>query len=40
MNKESVIHEIRVAIFKEVFGAKIILFGSKARGTDTKESDF
>jgi predicted nucleotidyltransferase len=40
MNKESIIQKIKETINKEVAGAKIILFGSKARGTDTKESDW
>lgn len=40
MNKESIKQKIKETISSEVAGAKVILFGSKARGTDTKESDW
>ncbi len=40
MDKELIKQKIRDTISGEVSGAKIILFGSRARGTDTKESDW
>jgi predicted nucleotidyltransferase len=40
MNKESIIQKIRETIAREVVGAKIILFGSRARGTENNESDW
>jgi predicted nucleotidyltransferase len=40
MSKESIIQKIKDAISNEVVGAKVILFGSRARGTETTESDF
>jgi uncharacterized protein len=40
MNKDSIKQRIRDTVLEQASDAKIILFGSKARGTDTKESDW
>jgi predicted nucleotidyltransferase len=40
MNNDGIRQKIRDTIKKEDSGAQVILFGSKARGTDTEESDW
>lgn len=40
MNRETIKKKIKETISKEIKSAEVILFGSKARGTDTKESDW
>lgn len=40
MNKERIKQKIKETIAREVTGAQVILFGSKARGTDNKDSDW
>ena len=40
MNKESIKQKIKKIISEDVSVAKIILFGSKARGTDSSDSDW
>jgi predicted nucleotidyltransferase len=40
MDKETILKKIKAAISSEVAGAKIILFGLRARATSTNESDW
>ena len=40
MNKDHIKQRIRETVLEQAADAKVILFGSKARGTDTVESDW